>query len=48
VRLPAEEIGECAVDLLLERLAGRDVDKRVTLGSALIWRASTAGPSGVR
>ena len=43
VRLPAEEIGECAVDLLLERIAGREICKRVTLGSTLIWRDSTAG-----
>ncbi len=46
VRLPAEEIGECAVDLLLERIAGREIDKRVTLGSTLIWRDSTAGLAG--
>lgn len=41
VHLPAEEIGETAVDLLAERLAGREVAKRVTLGTRTIWRAST-------
>jgi LacI family transcriptional regulator len=48
VRLPAEEIGETAVDLLIERLAGRDLAKRVILESRIIWRGSArAGvPSG--
>ena len=41
VRLPAEEIGETAVDLLLERLAGRELAKRVTLESKIVWRGST-------
>lgn len=41
VRLPAEEIGETAVDLVLERLAGRDLGKRVVLESKIVWRAST-------
>ena len=41
VRLPAEEIGETAVELLLERLAGRDLSKRVVLESRIIWRSST-------
>ena len=44
VRLPAEEIGEVAVDLLLERLAGRKIVKRVILGSQIIWRGSTRKP----
>lgn len=41
VRLPAEEIGESAVDLLMERFAGRDLAKRVVLESRVIWRGST-------
>ncbi len=40
VRLPAEEIGETAVDLLLERLSGRDLAKRVILESRIVWRSS--------
>ena len=44
VRLPAEEIGETAVELLLERVAGRDLAKRITLASRLIWRGSTRRP----
>jgi LacI family transcriptional regulator len=42
VRLPFEEIGETAVDLLLERAQGRSLAKRVTLESQLIWRGSTS------
>jgi LacI family transcriptional regulator len=41
VHLPAEEIGETAVELLLERAGGRDLAKRITLASRLIWRGST-------
>jgi LacI family transcriptional regulator len=41
VRLPSEEIGETAVELLLERMAGRDLAKRITLASTIIWRGST-------
>jgi LacI family transcriptional regulator len=44
IRLPAEEIGEAAVDLLLERVAGRSIGKRVILASQLIWRGSTRRP----
>lgn len=44
IRLPAEEIGETAVDLLLERAAGRIIGKQVTLASQLIWRGSTRNP----
>ncbi len=40
VHLPAEEIGETAVDLLLERVGGRELAKRITLASRIIWRAS--------
>lgn len=41
VHLPAEEIGETAVELLLERAGGRELAKRITLASRLIWRGST-------
>jgi len=46
VRLPSEQIGETAVDLLLERAAGRDLAKRITLATQVIWRASTRHPVG--
>ena len=45
VRLPSEEIGETAVELLLERVAGRDLSKRITLASQLKWRGSTRHPA---
>lgn len=45
VRLPSEEIGETAVELLLERVAGRELAKRITLASQLIWRGSTRHPT---
>ena len=41
VRLPSEEIGENAVDLLMERAAGREIAKRTILASRMIWRGST-------
>ena len=41
VRLPSEEIGESAVDMLLERIAGRSTAKRSILASRIIWRGST-------
>ncbi len=47
VRLPSEEIGETAVELLLERVAGRELAKRITLASQLIWRGSTRHPAAV-
>ena len=46
VHLPAEEIGETAVELLLERAGGRELAKRVTLATRMIWRDSTLHPSG--
>ena len=42
VKIPAEVIGETAVDLLVERLTGRDVAKKVILGTEMVWRGSTA------
>ena len=41
VRLPSEVIGESAVDMLLERVAGRETAKRAILASKTIWRGST-------
>jgi LacI family transcriptional regulator len=41
IRLPSEEIGETAVELLLERAAGRELAKRISLASQVIWRGST-------
>ncbi|MBS1165686.1 MAG: msmR [Proteobacteria bacterium] len=42
VRLPAEQIGEVAVDLLRERLGGRTLVKQITLASQIVWRASVS------
>jgi LacI family transcriptional regulator len=47
IRLPSEEIGETAVELLLERVAGRELAKRINLASRLIWRGSTRHPEAV-
>ena len=44
VHLAAEEIGETAVELLLEQVGGRDLRKRVTLATDVRWRGSTAAP----
>jgi LacI family transcriptional regulator len=41
VHLPSEEIGETAIELLLERMAGREIAKRIALASTIVWRAST-------
>jgi LacI family transcriptional regulator len=41
VHLAAEEIGETAVELLLEQAGGRELRKRVTLATDVRWRAST-------
>ncbi len=46
VRLPAEEIGETAVELLLERISGRTLAKRIIIASETMWRGSTRSPSG--
>jgi LacI family transcriptional regulator len=45
VRLPSEEIGETAVELLLERVAGRELAKKITLATQIIWRGSTRKPA---
>ena len=41
IRLPSEEIGEAAVELLLERVGGRELAKRINLASQIVWRRST-------
>ena len=40
VRIHAELMGETAVDLLMERIQGRDISKKVVLPTQLIWRQS--------
>jgi LacI family transcriptional regulator len=46
VHLPSEEIGETAVELLLERISGRELAKRIILANEIIWRGSTRIPAG--
>lgn len=41
VHLPAEEIGENTVDMLVERMKGRDFAKKVVVESKVVWRGST-------
>ncbi len=45
VRLPSEVIGESAVDMLAERVAGRETAKRSIIASKVIWRGSTRSPT---
>lgn len=40
VKIPVETIGETAVDLLVERIQGRSVAKRVQMETQAIWRKS--------
>ncbi|RYE54232.1 MAG: LacI family transcriptional regulator, partial [Rhizobiaceae bacterium] len=40
VKIHGEHIGETAVDLLLERLSGRDYGKQVRIATQLVWRGS--------
>ncbi|MGF9567627.1 LacI family DNA-binding transcriptional regulator [Neorhizobium sp. JUb45] len=44
VRIRGEHIGEAAVELLVERLAGRDYTKRVIIPTRMIWRESCRHP----
>ncbi|WDR01761.1 substrate-binding domain-containing protein [Devosia algicola] len=41
IRLPAEEIGKTAVNLLVERLGGRDLSRHISIANRIIWRRST-------
>lgn len=45
MRIPGELIGEAGVDLLVERLNGRDYSKHVTLPTEMVWRGSAKKPS---
>lgn len=44
MHIPGELIGEVAVDLLVERLNGRDYAKHVTLPTEMVWRGSSRRP----
>jgi len=44
VKIRAEQIGETAVDLLMERIAGRDFVKQINLSTEMVWRASCRRP----
>ncbi|RKE79451.1 LacI family DNA-binding transcriptional regulator [Rhizobium sp. AG855] len=44
MRIPGELIGEAAVDLMVERLNGRDYSKHVTIPTQMVWRGSTRKP----
>ncbi|PYB71904.1 LacI family DNA-binding transcriptional regulator [Rhizobium wuzhouense] len=44
MRIPGELIGEAAVDLMVERLNGRDYSKHVTIPTQMVWRGSARKP----
>ncbi|MDH4439294.1 MAG: LacI family DNA-binding transcriptional regulator [Rhizobium sp.] len=44
MRIPGELIGEVAVDLMIERLNGRDYSKHVTIPTEMVWRGSARKP----
>ncbi len=44
MRIPGELIGEVAVDLMVERLNGRDYSKHVTIPTQMVWRGSARKP----
>jgi LacI family transcriptional regulator len=48
VHLPAEEIGETAVDLLVQRIGGRRLAQRVIIAHDIKWRGSTRNPAGTQ
>lgn len=45
MKIHGEHIGETSVDLLLERLAGREFTKNVTIATEMIWRESSRKPT---
>lgn len=45
VHLAAQEIGETAVELLLEQVGGRELHKRLVLATSIRWRQSTRPPA---
>ncbi len=48
VHLAAEEIGESAVELLLEQVAGRELRSEAALSTSVRWRVRDSGAqSGV-
>ena len=48
VRLPAEEIGETAVDLLVQRIGGRTLAQRIIIANEIKWRGSTRNRPGTQ
>ncbi|SHI37799.1 LacI family DNA-binding transcriptional regulator [Wenxinia saemankumensis] len=48
VRLPAEAIGVQAVDLLAERMSGRDLARQVKIETKIAWRSSTRSAAPAR
>jgi LacI family transcriptional regulator len=44
MKIPSEPIGETAVDLLVERINGREYTKHVTIPTQMIWRDSCRRP----
>lgn len=44
MHIPGEHIGEAAVDLLVERLMGRDYAKHITIPTKMRWRGSCRPP----
>lgn len=44
VKIHGEHIGEAAVDLLLERLNGRDYGKQLRIATQFVWRGSCRKP----
>jgi LacI family transcriptional regulator len=48
VRLPAEEIGEAAVDMLVQRIGGRTLAERIIIANEIQWRGSTRNRPGTQ
>jgi LacI family transcriptional regulator len=44
LKIYSEFLGMAGVDLVMERLAGRDIAKRVTIATEMIWRESSRRP----